>query len=85
MPEMVINGERKVSVSGQTLEVINPATGEVFTTIPKGTAEDVNLAVKAARQALSGAWGQLTAVERGRLLLKLSQNSGLLCLMLIKT
>ncbi|MCQ9329502.1 aldehyde dehydrogenase family protein [Pelistega suis] len=73
MPEMVINGERKASVSGQTLEVINPATGEVFTTIPRGTAEDVNLAVKAARQALSGAWGQLTAVERGRLLLKLSQ------------
>lgn len=72
MPEMVIDGKRRASLSGKTLDVINPATGEVFTTIPRGNKEDVDFSVKAARQALSGAWGKLNATERGRLLLKLS-------------
>ena len=72
MPNMVINGKSVASLSGQTLEVIAPATGEVFTTIPRGSSDDVNMAVTAARAALSADWGKLTATERGRLLTKLS-------------
>lgn len=73
MPNMVIDGKSVPSLSGQTLDVIDPSTGKMFTTIPRGTHEDVDLAISAARRALSGTWGTLTAVERGRLLYKLSQ------------
>ncbi|MCE4966917.1 aldehyde dehydrogenase family protein [Staphylococcus chromogenes] len=43
-----INGEWVDSASGETLEVINPATEEVFGHIAKGNKEDVDQAVKAA-------------------------------------
>ncbi|WP_194746531.1 aldehyde dehydrogenase family protein [Staphylococcus chromogenes] len=43
-----INGEWVNSASGETLEVINPATEEVFGHIAKGNKEDVDQAVKAA-------------------------------------
>lgn len=43
-----INGEWVASTSGQTLNVINPATEEVLGTIAKGTREDVDNAVNAA-------------------------------------
>jgi aldehyde dehydrogenase (NAD+) len=56
------------SASGQTLPVIDPATGETFDTIER----DIDQAVQAARHGLDTAWGRLTAAERGRLLMKLS-------------
>ncbi|UEX90675.1 aldehyde dehydrogenase family protein [Staphylococcus ratti] len=43
-----INGEWVESASGETLEVINPATEEVFGHIAKGNKEDVDQAVQAA-------------------------------------
>ncbi|MGO3050888.1 aldehyde dehydrogenase family protein [Staphylococcus casei] len=43
-----INGQWVESASGETLEVINPATEEVAGTIAKGNEEDVNKAVEAA-------------------------------------
>ena len=43
-----INGEWVESTSGETLEVINPATEEVASTIAKGNKEDVEKAVEAA-------------------------------------
>jgi aldehyde dehydrogenase (NAD+) len=53
--------------------VVDPATGETFDQIARGTAHEVDRAVAAARAALEGAWGRLSATERGRLLMKLSQ------------
>jgi hypothetical protein len=38
------------------IDVINPATEEVFATIPRGTAEDVDRAVAGAKSALAGTW-----------------------------
>ena len=58
--------------SGGTIPVIDPSDGEVKGRIGRATAEDVDLAVKAARAALKGAWGQLAAMDRGRLLTKLA-------------
>jgi acyl-CoA reductase-like NAD-dependent aldehyde dehydrogenase len=40
-------------VSGET---IDPATGQVLTTVAKAAAADVELAVKAARTAIDGEW-----------------------------
>src|SRR5213594_1374591 len=54
---------------------INPATGEVLTHVAEASAEDVDRAVQAARQAFddrSGAWRKISASERGRLIWKLA-------------
>jgi aldehyde dehydrogenase (NAD+) len=68
----IIGGHEVASVSGETLDVVAPGDGDVFASIPAGGAQDVDSAVAAARKAFDGAWGRLTAVERGRLLLKLA-------------
>jgi aldehyde dehydrogenase (NAD+) len=66
-------GGKDVSASdGGVVDVLSPIDGKPFATIAAGTAEDVNAAVAAARRALEGAWGKLTATERGRLLIKLA-------------
>ncbi len=73
MAKMIIGGESKSAVSGQTLPVLSPVDGEVFIDIPRGAAADVDLAVAAARAALGGAWGRFSALERGRLMVRLGQ------------
>jgi aldehyde dehydrogenase (NAD+) len=72
MAQHFINGEWQDSASGATLPVIDPSTGEAFDTLPRGDARDIDRAVSAARSALSGPWGRMTATERGRILLKMS-------------
>lgn len=73
MAQHFINGQWVPASSGQTLPVIDPSTGAVFDTLARGDAADIDLAVSAARAALSGPWSKLTATERGRILMKMSQ------------
>ena len=61
------------ATNGQVIEMIDPSHGVPFATIARGTAPDVDAAVRAARNAFNGAWGRLAAVERGRLLAKLAE------------
>ena len=49
--KMFIGGEFVDSSSGETMEVLNPATGEVIAEVPRGTADDVERAVTAAQTA----------------------------------
>jgi aldehyde dehydrogenase (NAD+) len=72
MAKHFINGQWVPAASGATLPVINPATGETFDTLARGDARDIDRAVAAARAALSGPWGRMTATERGRILMKMS-------------
>ena len=65
--QMIINGQFVDSVSGQWIEVENPATKTAFARVPRGNQEDVNIAVKAAHAAFLK-WSQVAAAERGRLL-----------------
>ncbi|MEO8165446.1 MAG: aldehyde dehydrogenase family protein, partial [Betaproteobacteria bacterium] len=52
--------------------MVSPSDGQVFAKIARGNKADVALAVKAARHAFEeGAWGKMTAVERGRVMTKL--------------
>jgi aldehyde dehydrogenase (NAD+) len=51
-----------------TLPIEDPSTGETIGTLAAGTAADIDAAVDAAQAAFSGAWGSLTAAERGRVL-----------------
>ncbi len=68
----LINGESVPAASGLTIDVIDPADGAVFTTLPRSDKRDIDAAVVAARAAFHGAWGRMTATERGRVLHKLS-------------
>ncbi|MEK8050866.1 aldehyde dehydrogenase family protein [Ideonella sp. DXS22W] len=72
MAQHFINGQWVPAANGETLPVIDPSTGEVFDTLARGTAPDIDAAVAAARAALSGPWGKLNATERGRILLRMS-------------
>jgi aldehyde dehydrogenase (NAD+) len=64
----LIDGKWQSSLNGDSIDVVNPSNGEVFTTINRGDAADIDLAVQAAQRALDGPWGKLTATERGRIL-----------------
>ncbi len=63
-----IGGTCTPAVSGETLPVVEPATGRVAGAISAGGAEDVDRAVRSATAAFEGAWGRLGAADRGRLL-----------------
>ena len=69
--KMFVGGEFVDSTSGETMEVLNPATGEVIAEVPRGTAEDVERAVDAARKAW-GEWQGKTPKDRMELLLALA-------------
>ena len=69
-----IDNTWSAAASGKTLPVVAPAEGRPFAKIAAGGKEDIDRAVNAARKAFEeGAWGRLSAVERGRLLSKLSR------------
>ena len=60
------------SASGRSMPVIDPSDGQPFEEIPRSNAADIDAAVRAARQCMDTVWGKLSAVERGRLLMRLS-------------
>ena len=60
-----INGEYTLAISGQMLDVINPATDETLTEIARCQEEDVDLAVTCARQAFqAGEWSNSAPSHR---------------------
>jgi phenylacetaldehyde dehydrogenase len=70
---LVIDGASVPAHSGARRDVINPATGAVIAGVAEAGAEDVALAVGAARRAFdSGIWSGLRPVERERALLRLA-------------
>lgn len=73
MARHFIDGRWVPPGNGKTLPVIDPSTGETFARLAHGNAADIDAAVRAARSALSSTWGRMTATERGRILMKMSQ------------
>jgi acyl-CoA reductase-like NAD-dependent aldehyde dehydrogenase len=71
--QLFINNEWTAADGGQTMEVVNPATEEVIATVPSAGKADVDAAVAAARKALTGPWGSMSARERGRLIWRLGE------------
>ncbi|WP_335870815.1 aldehyde dehydrogenase family protein [Bacillus sp. 2205SS5-2] len=70
---LYINGEFVESKSGKTFDTPNPANGEILATVYEANAEDIDLAVKAARQAFDqGPWSKMSAAKRSRLMYKLA-------------
>jgi aldehyde dehydrogenase (NAD+) len=70
--QLFIDNQWRPASSGKTMDVVNPATEQVFATVASAGAEDVEAAVAAARAALSGPWGSMSARERGRLVRRLA-------------
>ena len=69
---LFIDGRWTDAVDGGVIEVVDPATGLVFDSVPAGTAADVDLAVAAARRAFDdGPWARMTPAERGKLVWRL--------------
>ncbi|MQA75333.1 MAG: aldehyde dehydrogenase family protein [Solirubrobacterales bacterium] len=66
---MRIAGEPVEAATGETLDILNPATAQVMTTTPAGGAEDVDRAVRAARRAFDdGPWPRMERSQRARVL-----------------
>ena len=62
-----IDGQPAFAADGRTFAKIDPATGREICRVARSTADDVRLAVAAARRA-QPAWGSLTVVKRGDIL-----------------
>ena len=69
--KMFVDGAFVDAVSGETMEVLNPATGDVIAEVPKAGEDDVDRAVAAAEQAWAS-WRDKTPKARMELLLKLA-------------
>ena len=68
--QLLIGGQWVDATSGRHIDAINPATGERLCRFAEGSAQDVDLAVAAARRAFEGPWSRFTAHERRKLLLR---------------
>ena len=67
----IINGEERPAASGDTLDIINPSTGEVYATSPNSGPADVDAAFQAAAAAFE-TYRWTTPSERQRFLLRLA-------------
>jgi aldehyde dehydrogenase (NAD+) len=66
--KLLIGGEWRHAAGGDLLPLENPSTGQTIGEIAAAQAIDIDAAVVAARAAVDGQWGAMTAAERGRLL-----------------
>jgi 1-pyrroline dehydrogenase len=71
--QQFIGGEFVDAASGETLDVENPATGQVIARVPASGDEDVDRAVNAAEKAF-GEWGKTTPQDRSLALLKIADS-----------
>jgi phenylacetaldehyde dehydrogenase len=70
---LFIDGDWTDAESGQTISVVNPATGRPLANVQAASARDIDKAVRAARAAFdAGPWPRLPPAERARLMLKLA-------------
>lgn len=72
--KLLINGEWVEARSGKTFETLDPSNKKVLAVVSQAGPEDIDLAVKAARQAFEqGPWKKMSASERGRLIYKFAE------------
>lgn len=68
-PYAFIGGQWVSAAGGHTIDVINPATGDIFGSVPALGFDETNQAIEAAKGALPH-WGKLAASERAAVLKK---------------
>ena len=67
-----INNQWVSALSGETLPVLDPSDGQLFAEIARSGEADIDVGVRAARDAFHGAWGRMAPAERSRLLFRLA-------------
>jgi aldehyde dehydrogenase (NAD+) len=65
-----IDGKWQPSLTGESIQTFNPATGRVLATLGRGRKEDVDAAVASARRAFEGPWSRFTPHQRYALMLR---------------
>ena len=71
--QLFINNQWRPASGDGTMDVVNPATEEIIASVASAGSDDLDAAVEAARAALNGPWGQMSARERGRLVRKIGE------------
>ncbi|OXY92690.1 aldehyde dehydrogenase family protein [Streptomyces diastatochromogenes] len=72
--QLFIGGHWREATGGARREVIDPSTGQAVTTVAEAGADDVDAAVRAAREAFdAGEWSGLSGRERGRVLHRVAE------------
>ena len=75
--QVFIGGRWRAGDRAETLALEDPSDGSALARIARGSAADIDAAVAAAQASLDpgehGAWGRLTALERGRILLAIGR------------
>jgi acyl-CoA reductase-like NAD-dependent aldehyde dehydrogenase len=70
---LFVNGEFVDPTGGRSFKTINPATEEVLAEVGDASAEDVDLAVKAARRAYARVWSRMSGRERSKYLFRIAR------------
>lgn len=60
------------ALDGARFDTSNPYTRQAWASVPDASADDVDMAVRAATEAMEGDWGRLTGFERARHMRKLA-------------
>lgn len=69
--QLFIDGRFVDAADGRTFESLDPGTGKTLAHVAEASAADIDLAVRAARQALTGPWATMSPSDRGRLIHKI--------------
>jgi acyl-CoA reductase-like NAD-dependent aldehyde dehydrogenase len=70
---LFVDGEFVDPVGGHSFKTVNPATEEVLCEVSEASAEDVDLAVKAARRAYTRVWSRMSGRERSKYLFRIAR------------
>ncbi|MGF9663903.1 aldehyde dehydrogenase family protein [Arthrobacter crystallopoietes] len=70
--DVFIDGAWRTAAGTGRNDVTDPATGQVWGSVPDGTAEDIDAAVGAARRGFDGEWPRLAPSERAAYLLRIA-------------
>jgi len=71
--DLFIGGEFVPPAGGGHFATLNPATEQPLAEVAQATEQDVDRAVRAARDAYQGAWGGLPAQERAKYLYRIAR------------
>src|SRR5437868_4517910 len=70
---LFIGGRDVPASDGKVVTTVNPATEEALAEVARGTAEDMDKAVRAARSAFRRSWGTLSGRERAKYLFRIAR------------
>lgn len=70
--QLFINGQFTDGKHVKKIDIVNPTSEEVICKMPVATSEDVDYAVNSAYAAFKGPWSEISARQRGQLMMRLA-------------